>query len=82
MRPIRRLSREGLRRSRAQLALALLLDYTDDEDVALAEYMDFKTEVVSQLDCTGPDGCWRLSGSEIDTALRKIADEPLAPSVN
>jgi len=38
----------------AQLALALLLDYTDDEEVALAEYKAFKTEVVSQLECTGP----------------------------
>lgn len=41
----------------AQFALALLLDYTDDEEVALAEYMEFKAEIVSQLDCTGPDGC-------------------------
>jgi len=30
--------------------LALLLDYTDDEEVALAEYKAFKTEVVSQLE--------------------------------
>ena len=56
--------------SPAQLAFALLLDYTDDEDVALAEYMDFKTEVVSQLECTEPNGCWRLTGREIDAALR------------
>ena len=66
----------------AQLALALLLDYTDDEEVALAEYMSFKTEVVSQLECTGPDGCWRLTGREIDAALRETIDEPVAPSVN
>ncbi|WP_080508373.1 MULTISPECIES: DUF6166 domain-containing protein [Haloferacaceae] len=64
----------------AQLGLALLLDYTDDEEVALAEYMAFKTEVVSQLDCTGPDGCWRLIGRELDAALRGIADEPVALS--
>jgi len=64
----------------AQLALALLLDYTDDEDVALAEYMEFKAKVVSQLECTGPDGCWRLTGREIDAALRELADEPVAPS--
>ena len=64
----------------AQLALALLLDYTDDEDVALAEYMDFKTEVVSQLECTGPDGCWRLTGREIDAARCELADEPVALS--
>ncbi|WP_254544626.1 DUF6166 domain-containing protein [Halomarina pelagica] len=66
----------------AQLALALLLDYTDDEDVALEEYMEFKTKVVSQLECTEPDGCWRLTGREIDAALRETVDEPVAPSVN
>lgn len=64
----------------AQLALALLLDYTDDEDIALAEYMEFKAEVVSQLDCSGPDGCWRLTEREIETALHKLADEPVALS--
>jgi len=66
----------------AQLALALLLDYTDDEEVALAEYKAFKTEVVSQLECTGPDGCWRLTGYEIDATLREIVDDPVAPSIN
>lgn len=66
----------------AQLALAFLLDYTDDEEVALAEYMAFKTEVVSQLECTGSDGCWRLTGREIDAALRETVGEPVAPSVN
>ncbi len=66
----------------AQLALALLLDYTDDEDVALKEYTEFKTKVVSQLECTEPDGCWRLTGREIDVALCELADEPVAPSVN
>ncbi|MDQ2055238.1 DUF6166 domain-containing protein [Halobellus sp. H-GB7] len=64
----------------AQLALALLLDYTDDEEVALAEYMSFKTEVVSQLECTGADGCWRLTEREIDAALRETVDEAVAPS--
>ena len=66
----------------AQLALALLLDYTDDEEVALAEYMAFKTEVVSQLECGGPDGCWRLTGRAIEAALHEPSDEPVAPSVN
>ena len=65
----------------AQLALALLLDYTDDEGVALAEYMEFKAKVVSQLECTEPDGCWRLTGREIDASLRELADEPVVPSV-
>ena len=66
----------------AQLALVLLLDHTNDEEVALAEYMAFKTEVVSQLECTGSDGCWRLTGREIDAALRETVKEPVAPSVN
>ena len=66
----------------AQLALALLLDYTDDEDVALAEYMAFKDEVVSRLECSGPEQRWRLTGHEIDAALRETVDEPVAPSVS
>ena len=66
----------------AQLALALLLDYTDDEDVALAEYMAFKNEVVSRLECNGPKQRWRLTGHEVDAALRETVDEPVAPSVN
>ena len=66
----------------AQLALALVLDYTDDEDVALAEYMAFKNEVVGRLECSGPEQRWRLTGHEIDAALRETVDEPVAPSVN
>ena len=64
----------------AQLALALLLDFTDDEEVALAQYTEFKNEVVSQLDCTGRDGRWRLTGSAIDAALREMSDEAVALS--
>ena len=65
----------------AQLALALLVDYTDDEEVALAHYTEFKTEVVSQLACTGPDGRWRLTGSDIDAVLRETSDDAVAPSI-
>ncbi|MDL0120024.1 DUF6166 domain-containing protein [Halobacterium salinarum] len=65
----------------AQLALALLVDYTDEEDVALARYTEFKNEVVSQLDCTGPDRRWRLTGSDIDAALRETSDDAVAPSL-
>ncbi|MFC4452006.1 DUF6166 domain-containing protein [Halorussus aquaticus] len=65
----------------AQLALALLLDYTDDEAVALAHYTKFKNEVVSQLDCTGPDGRWRLTGRAIESVLRETSDEAVAPSI-
>jgi len=65
----------------AQLALALLLDYTDDEAVALDHYQEFKTEVVSQLDCAGSAGRWRLTGAEIDAVLRETPGEPAAPSI-
>ena len=64
----------------AQLALALLLDYTDDEEVALAEYMAFKNEVVSQLECAGPEKRWRLTGSEIESTLGVNNPEGLAAS--
>jgi len=65
----------------AQLALALLLDYTDDEAVALAHYTEFKNEVVSQFDCTGPDGRWRLTGRDIEAVLRETSDGAVAPSI-
>ena len=65
----------------AQLALALLLDYTGDEAVALDHYQEFKTEVVSQLDCTGSDEYWRLTASEIDAALDVTPDDPVAPTI-
>jgi len=65
----------------AQLALALLLDYTGDEAFALDHYQEFKTEVVSQLDCAGPDGRWRLTASEIDAVLHETPDEPVAPTI-
>jgi hypothetical protein len=65
----------------AQLALALLLDYTGDEAFALDHYQEFKTEVVSQLDCAGSDGRWRLTGREIDAVLHETPGEPVAPSI-
>ena len=65
----------------AQLALALLLDYTDDEAFALDHYQEFKTEVVSQLDCAGSDGRWRLPASEIDAVCHETSDEPIAPTI-
>ena len=65
----------------AQLALALLLDYTGGEAFALNHYQAFKTEVVSQLDCAGSDGRWRLTGCEIDAALHETPDEPVTPTI-
>ncbi|MFD1687490.1 DUF6166 domain-containing protein [Halobellus litoreus] len=63
----------------AQLALALLLDYTDEEDVALAEYMAFKNEMVSRLECSDPNQRWRLTGSEIEVVVGAEAGELIAP---
>ena len=65
----------------AQLALALLLDYTGDEAVALDHYQELKTEVVSQLACAGSEGRWRLTASEIDAALRETSDDVVAPTI-
>jgi len=65
----------------AQLALALLLDYTGDEAFALDHYQEFKTEVVSQLDCAGSGERWRLTGREIDAVLHETPGEPVAPSI-
>ncbi|UPV76908.1 DUF6166 domain-containing protein (plasmid) [Halorussus limi] len=64
----------------AQLALALLLDYTGDEDVALAHYTTFTSTVVSQLDCSHPEGCWRLTGTDIENALRELSGDAVAQS--
>ena len=64
----------------AQLALALLLDYTGDEDVALAHYTAFKNRVVSQLDCSHPERYWRLTGTDIENALHELSDDAVAPS--
>ena len=64
----------------AQLALALLLDYTGDEDVALAHYIGFKNRVVSQLDCSHPEEYWRLTGTDIEDTLRELYDQAVAPS--
>ena len=65
----------------AQLALALLLDYTGDEAFALDHYQELKTEVVSQLACAGSEGRWRLTASEIDAVLHETPDDVVAPTI-
>ena len=65
----------------AQLALALLLNYTGDEAFALDHYKEFKTELVNQLDCAGSEGRWRLTASEIDAILHETPGEAVAPSI-
>jgi hypothetical protein len=64
----------------AQLACALLLDYTDDERVAHQHYIQFRNEVVSKLACDGPADCWHLTGDDIEAALAEFQDHhALAP---
>ncbi|KPN29414.1 hypothetical protein SY89_00127 [Halolamina pelagica] len=53
----------------AQLALAILLDYTDDQEVAQSHYQAFKCEIVSQLACTRGDGMWTLTAGKIEQWL-------------
>lgn len=49
----------------AQLALAILIDYTGDEDLALARYQTFKAEIVAHFQDE-----WVLHGQAIDTWLK------------
>nr|WP_233340632.1 DUF6166 domain-containing protein [Haloprofundus sp. MHR1] len=58
----------------AQLACALLLDYTDDETVAQQHYIQFRNDVVSQLVCDGPADCWHLTGKDIEAALAEFEE--------
>ena len=58
----------------AQLACALLLDYTDDETVAEKHYIQFRDDVVSQLVCDGPADCWHLTGEDIEAALAEFEE--------
>ena len=54
----------------AQLALAILLDYTDDVDKAIMFYQRFKQQVVA-----GWGDSWSISCVEIDGWLRQFAKE-------
>ena len=54
----------------AQLALALLLDYTDDKTLALAHYTAFKDDVVSDLSCNGRADCRHLTDAGSTPPLR------------
>ena len=51
----------------SQLGLAILLDYTREERIALDHYQAFTRDVI-----TGFDGRWELSTAEIDAALRAL----------
>lgn len=53
----------------AQLALGLLADYLDDDELAQACYQDFKSAVIARLD---QRGSWLLTREQIETALGPI----------
>ncbi|HTM72210.1 MAG TPA: DUF6166 domain-containing protein [Pseudolabrys sp.] len=50
-----------------QLALAILVDYLGDNERALRLSEPFMTKIVANL-----DNDWRLTGTEIDSALREL----------
>jgi hypothetical protein len=52
----------------AQLALAILADYLQDDRATLTFYQDFKRSVIANL----PPGDWQLSGRQIDEALAPL----------
>ncbi|GGL41814.1 hypothetical protein GCM10009037_26780 [Halarchaeum grantii] len=52
----------------AQLALAILLDYTDNAALAREHYQTFTDEVVSQLEY-GADGTWTITNAPIEYVL-------------
>lgn len=54
----------------AQLALAILADYLGDDQQALAIYQEFKFQVIAAL----PDRWWKLTGHDIDKALKRMAE--------
>ena len=64
-----------------RLTCALLFDYyNDDETVAYQHYIEFRDEVVSQLECDGPANCWHLAGDDIEVALAESTEhESLTP---
>ena len=47
----------------AQLALAILLEVTDSEEIALAHYQDFKVEVIAAIPSQETD--WEIEESKI-----------------
>lgn len=53
----------------AQLALAILVDYLQDDNAALAHYQSFKEKVIAAL----PENSeWTLDGEQIENAIDEI----------
>ena len=51
----------------AQLALALLLEATDDEKLSLLLYQSFKKDLIAKL----PQGCWAIDTHLIHLWIQK-----------
>ncbi|HEX3626678.1 MAG TPA: DUF6166 domain-containing protein [Verrucomicrobiae bacterium] len=58
----------------SQLALALLADYLGDDQKALALECEFKFHVIAAL----PHDWWKLTGHDIDKALKRIQEHSTA----
>ena len=54
-----------------QLALALLANYLNDDDMALQLSESFMNTVVTDL-----DNDWKLTGDEVATVLESLGSEP------
>ena len=61
----------------AQLALAILLDFTDDKEKALANYQTFKEDFVARWS-REQDGEWYVTGEQITDWLAKQATGAVA----
>ena len=59
----------------AQLALAILLDCTGDEDEAVEHYQTFKSAFIAPL---GRDEAWEIAARQVEEFLRR--DPPAAPA--
>ena len=53
----------------AQLALAILADYLDDDERALRLYQQFKSTVIAEL----PKRGWEITAEQIDQFLATVA---------
>ena len=58
----------------AQTALALLLDFTRDRDVALATYQTVKRDLVARF-----DDKWELTGADLSAALTAAQVKEMTP---
>ncbi len=58
----------------AQLALAILLDFTGEEELALNHHQAFKTEFIASLDQDAVQ--WSIKGSDITTFLHRRTVRP------